>query len=324
MSTKAISEHEIKKTIIRIFGEADSDRLQNQVTAFCEGVLNDDDDGDLGEIQLDREWVAHVLPQYKIWLDQLRVQEQNYQQKISMFLTHCLKLNIPGLVSQDLNIQIDRTWIAITEYFESVMPEDLLDVSETDFFIDIQSKTGWWIADSDEPGVDLPLMLKECLTTAGEFSSDLANSLEPVFLKTLFYGTAPLPGFRFQKVQDNVVIWKWLSTEEEMKSVIDDKVIDEALILSSEYISNVFQPLVLGFSPLSENSLREFSTLISGVDQLQIPGKRDLLREVGVNLGIRAIQASQKVDSEQLKMTNYALSKLTPLIERTEESITGE
>lgn len=176
------------------------DDLQQRVDALCQG------------------WSKRFYQFVLRWINRLWTLELDYQERIALFLQHCQQEteDVPELRDELAQTRMDRTWGGVTEYFESVMPNEFLAASRADFFVDRRSQTAWWTASDEKSGVDLQTVLGECLAVAGEFQEGSVRHLTPVFSDALCDGTAPLPGFKFQRAQDGIAVWEWVSTEEVM------------------------------------------------------------------------------------------------------------
>lgn len=327
MSANTVTDNELKAAIAGVFGDVPQDDLHERVTALCQGMYDDSD------AHLDREWVEQNSPEYERWLHRLKALELSYQDRVSAFLEQCREVSpdVPELFDEHAQVRVDRALTAATEYFESVMPDEMLTVSRTDFYVDTQSRTAWWIADDDEPGVELPLALSECLASAGEFSPSSTETLLPVFVEALCDGTAPLPGFEFQARQDSLAAWEWVSTEEEsggaaqpQSAAVEFELASEAEAFALYEVPAAQELNLWGCAPLPEDAAKRVPNLVTRITHFGVPG-RVVLREVGVPLGLVASRASRSGNMEQFRRANHALSALTSALEQTDATaVTAE
>lgn len=321
MSSHAISTNDLEALIARLVREATSDDLNQRIVSLCQGMFENDN-------RVDLEWATRFQHLYSDWLKRLKAIELSYQDRVSAFFAQCstAHCNITQLREHLGRIRIERTLAAITEYFESVMPEAVLAEQQVELAIDILSSTAWWTADREERGIELSTVMHDCLASAGEFNEDAIAILCPYFVDALLDGTMPLPGFDFGSRQDNVVTWVWKSPIEESNGMLpqglpcDDT---KALIRNGslealyEKFHSAFQPVALGDLSLSQNAPGVVHELAHCLLQEGMPGQI-VLRELGRPLGLVASRASDSGDMGQLMIANSTLASLVTALNNHE------
>jgi hypothetical protein len=313
MSTAVISEDELRAAISSVFGEIPADDLQRRVVALCQG-LNDSTDSSR---QLDDEWVERVYPRLENWLVRLQVLENTFQERLAVFLLECQRSAVAiELFEESALKRLERTWMAISEYFESVMPDDLLGHEAEELSIDERSTTGWWTANQADPGLDLPGVVAECLQVAGEFSDESSQQIIYLFVDALCEGTAPLPGFVFEDRAGGIASWKWLSPEAEASDMTpsghepDTSLDDELLILFEKAPKAAAQLQLCGYLPLPDGAVAHVPALVASARSTGV-SEGIVMREFGTPLLTCASRALQIGDTEQLQRALAAVTALT-------------
>ena len=242
--------------------------------------------------QLDREWAQRANPRLESWLSRLQALEMTHQQRVARFLALCREefRAVPELHDEFSQKRMERTWGAVTEYFESVMPDELLTSDRAELTIDAVAKTGWWTADAADRGVELHQVLFECLRTAGEISEGSARTLLDSFTHNLLDGTAPLPGFEFKGSRDGLTVWEWVSANTESAEGLADPAPTEsgATLTFRDVASEVALALtLLGGRGVDAGLMRR---LMQQARQFHI-GEKAILQELGAPLALHVLQA---------------------------------
>jgi hypothetical protein len=310
--SNTFSESELRAAITGVFGDVPADGLRQRYTALCQGLSDKVDDSD-EDHEFDREWVERMYPRLENWLYRLKALEDSYQQRVAIFLDLCRRTTptVIELCDEFAQRRLERTWGEITQYFESVMPVDMLTCESAELSIDIESTTAWWTADAEDFGVELPLIAFQSLKRAGELSDVSAQQVVALFVKALCDGSAPLPGFQFKQAREDVTTWLWMSPERETQSVSPDAdlALDELQIFYEQVPGAAAQLQFSGYSPLTKDAAGAVPELVAKV---RTCGFSDhiVMREVGTPLAICVCRAIAHEDSIQFNRALGALSSL--------------
>ena len=320
----------LQAALAEAFGEFRTDELKKRVAALCQGLRIETGNDD----ELDREWAERIYPRLDKWLNRLEEIESSYQRRVSLFL-NALRADpvTAGLAELGNNLtqeRLERSWGAITEYFESVMPDALLMCDNANLYIDPESATAWWIVDAvdDDVSVYLPAIAQECLLAAGEFSAESSRLLASSFVEALSNGSAPLPGFRISDVRDGIAMWQWRSpsaesSEDSVKHESSLKCDAEEIDVLSQSPEIAAELLCLGTEPLSESVPQDVSRWVSSLRSLGM-STRSITQQIGQSLGLCAVSAAEQGELVQFRIATEAQQALATATHEPGVDVTAE
>jgi hypothetical protein len=312
MTIATITEKELRAAIAGVFADNLVDPLQERIVALCKGLHEES----VEDLQYDHDWAQRVYPRFERWLARLEALERGHQTRMVVFLDQMRQLVPEAAELYDVVAQerLERTWIAVAEWFESVMPDELLTSDSACFFVDIDSESGWWNADNKEEGLELQAALAECLQVAGEFSNKSVERLVDQLAAAICEGTAPLPGFQFKHEMDGVAVWQWKSPEGESseplaKPLLEDD--DSEILKLWEHAPNAIAELqCTGLMPLPERAIESIPSLVASVRSFGVSDKT-ILQEIGGPLVARAQRAIRCGNLLQFQLTSRTLGAFT-------------
>lgn len=317
MNSQASTNHDLELLVSRLIGDARNDDLQRRVSALSDGMFDED-------TQIDREWVERFQPLYSDWVRRLQDLELAYQDRVSDFLKAC-QLAFPRssqLAGSVARTRVERALAACTEYFESVIPDELLSEKQLELSIDIASRTAWWSADIQDQGIELLTVVRYGLSSAGEFDDKAIEELTPFFVDALIHGTIPLPGFIFETQSGGVTTWVWRSPDDVSDSStfqaqrtvdVSERARGDQRESSRAASIEALQSVGLSASALSQDSPKVFEQLAHSLLQQGVSAQ-DVLRQVGVRLGLDALSASTQGDMAQFQIASSTLMSLATVL----------
>jgi hypothetical protein len=325
MNSPVFSPNDLEALIARLVPAAPDDELSHRIAALCQGLFDHDE-------RIDLEWANRFQQLYTNWLTRLKATELSYNERVSVFFAQCRATpahhNIAQLFDPLGRVRIERSLAAITEYFESVMPEALMADQQVELAIDVSSSSAWWTADREDRGIELATVIHDCLRSAGEFGEDATAVLCPFFVDALLDGTMPLPGFDFGSRQDEVVTWVWKSPIEESDAWLPgvfprEDITDLARTSGNceslfEKFNSAFLPVALSGLPLSQDAPGIVHELAHRLFEAGMPGQQ-VLRDLGRPLGIVASRASDSGDMAQFAIANSTMTSLVASLREHEE-----
>jgi hypothetical protein len=264
----------------------------------------------------DRAWTERVYPRLEAWIRHLGNLELDYQRRIAAFLHDCQHdkslTTVEEIRDKLAHERMERGWGAITEYFESVMPEQFLGRGKVEFFVETEGLFAWWTADTGDEGLNLSDVILECLQTAGEYSSASAKKLVMPFMNALYNGHAPLPGFDFDRGEDGIAIWVWTSPAERIEK--ESLVEHDAMYLSKVAPEAAQQLQFAGLVSLPDSAASSMPALVSSLRKCGL-GPETVLQEVGTPLSISALRAVHSGDIDQFAKSCGAMMALKEELE---------